>query len=167
MVGIGMSGIETEEDLAAESLVLARFFPYRLSLLQLAVSRALAQVYAQPFGLHRHAWRVMAVLGGEAPLSAAEVAARTSMDKVQVSRALARLGADGWLERRADPGDRRRSRLALSPAGRAVYREIVPRVRARERQLLEALDAGERAALEEVMERLTRRARELIESSPK
>src|SRR5215470_16697842 len=74
-----------------ERLDLDRFVPYRLSVLTNRVSSAIARHYSDRFDLSIPEWRVMAVLGQTPGLSAREVAARTAMDKVQVSRAVASL----------------------------------------------------------------------------
>lgn len=142
----------------ASRLRLERFVPYRLSVLTNTVSRALARRYAERFGLSIPQWRVVAVLGHESDLSAMEVAERTVMDKVSVSRALSGLESDGRLVRRVDPHDRRRSILRLSAAGRAIYRKIVPLARDYEAQLLSPLSGRERDTLDELLTRLTRQA---------
>ncbi len=142
----------------ASRLKLDRFVPYRLSVLTNTVSRALALCYAERFGFTIAQWRIVAVLGHEPGLSAVEVAERTVMDKVTVSRAVSALESDGHLIRRVDRDDRRRSRLRLSAAGRAVYREIVPLARRYETQLLSTLTARERSALDDLLTRLTRQA---------
>lgn len=142
-------------------LDLAGFLPYRLSILQLAVSRSLAQIYGRRFALSRHEWRALAVLAQESPLTSAEVAARTSMDKVQVSRAIAKLIAAGRVARGTDPRDRRRGPLTPTPEGRAVYRRIVPLVKARERDLTSALTPAEARALDRIIDKLHRHALEL------
>ena len=49
---------------------------------------------------------------------AAEVTARTAMDKVAVSRAVATLLAAGRLRRTTVPADRRRTHLERTTAGR-------------------------------------------------
>src|ERR1043166_3181537 len=92
---------------AAETrLDLARFLPYRLSVLTNRVSSAIARHYSERFGLSIPEWRVMAVLGSVSDLSAREVASRTAMDKVQVSRAVASLLKARRVQRKTDPGDR-------------------------------------------------------------
>ena len=146
----------------ADRLDLDRFLPYRLSVAQLAVSRCLAGIYDRRFGLSRQEWRVLAVLGQDAPLTAGGVCARTSMDKVQVSRAVAGLVAAGLLERRPDRRDRRRGLLRLAPRGRAVYRAIVPLVLARERELLAALTEREVRAFDRLLDKLRARAEALL-----
>jgi DNA-binding MarR family transcriptional regulator len=52
------------------------------------ISSAIAGAYRERFGLSIPEWRVLAVLANSPDLSAAEVAQRTAMDKVAVSRAV-------------------------------------------------------------------------------
>jgi DNA-binding MarR family transcriptional regulator len=144
---------------AAEALVLERFLPYRLSVLMLRISNAIARSYERRFRLSVPEWRVMAVLGRFGPLSANGVAEKTQMDKVRVSRAVARLLAAGRVSRRTDRADRRRSILALTSAGEAIHREIVPHAERVEARLLAGLDAAERSALDRLLAKLEVRAR--------
>lgn len=137
------------------------FFPYRLSVVQQEISRSIAQVYTRNYGLMRHDWRVMAALGCDQPLSANGVAERTNMDKVQVSRAIARLRQSGLVVQEQDTEDRRRSSLRLTPEGQRIYQEIVPLVRSREDELLTAISPAELRRLDTVLGKLHRRAREL------
>ncbi len=137
------------------TLDLERFLPYRLSVLSNTISQALAAMYGERFDLNVTQWRVVAVLGRYADLSAVEVAERTKMDKVAVSRAVAELIECGRLDRTIDPGDRRRSVLNLSTAGRSVYEEIAPLALACEARLQSVLSAAERAMLETILDKLT------------
>lgn len=138
-------------------LELERFLPYRLSVLSNRVSSAIASAYAERFGLAVTEWRVIAVLGLFSGLSATAVAERTAMDKVAVSRAVARLLERGLLQRELHGDDRRRSVLELSAAGYAVYDEVVPLALGYERELLEPLDAGERDTLDRLLAKLGKR----------
>jgi DNA-binding MarR family transcriptional regulator len=142
----------------APPFALENFVPYRLSVLANTVSDAIAALYRERFGLTIPEWRCMAVLGRFAPLPAREVAARTAMDKVQVSRAIAALVAKGLALQATDRSDRRRARLALSAAGRRMHDEIVPLARAAEAGLLDGLDGAERAALDRLFAKLEARA---------
>lgn len=137
------------------TLDLERFLPYRLSVLSNTVSEALAALYGERFNLSVTQWRVIAVLGRYPDLSAVEVAERTRMDKVAVSRAVAELIDSGRLDRQMDRLDRRRSVLNLSVEGRRVYAEIAPLALACEARLLSALSAKERDALEGILDKLT------------
>lgn len=143
------------------ALDLAGFLPYRLSVLANRVSRQLASRYARRFGLSIPEWRTIAVLGQHPDVSADFVSRKTDMDRVMVSRAVARLTARKLLIRRTDATDRRCSSLRLSASGRRVYAEIVPLARDYEQLLLDALDAPGRAALERLLGTLEGRTAEL------
>jgi DNA-binding MarR family transcriptional regulator len=135
-------------------LYLENFLPYRLSVLSNRVSQTIADMYQKRFGLAITEWRVMAVLGRYPDLSANEVAERTAMDKVAVSRAVARLLERGLIKREIHSDDRRRSVLALSEVGYTVFDEIAPMALAAEQRLIAALDAEERATLDRLMQKL-------------
>lgn len=136
-------------------LRLEQFLPYRLSVLANRTSRSLARVYAERFRLTVPQWRVMAVLAQAPDLAASQVAERTAMDKVMVSRAVVGLLRSKRVLRAVDSDDRRRSVLRLSERGLAVYREIVPLARAYEAQLLAALAPDDRAALDRLLAALS------------
>jgi DNA-binding MarR family transcriptional regulator len=149
---------KTTDDTAA-TLTLAEFLPYRLSVLANTVSRGLARLYSDRFDVTVPEWRVLAVLGSFGPMTANEAAARTAMDKVQVSRAVARLVAGGRLTRQEDTADRRRAVLDFTAGGRAVYQEIVPLALEREQSLLAGLSAADRVTLNGLIDKLLDRAR--------
>lgn len=133
--------------------------PYRLSVLSNRVSSAIANEYSERFDLTIPEWRVMAVLGGTPALSAREVAERTAMDKVQVSRAVARLLKARRIQRVRDGNDGRVTRLSLSPRGREIYDQIVPLALRLEEDFLSALTSVERRDFEVLMTKLAVRAR--------
>ena len=135
-------------------LELERFLPYRLSIVSNTVSQAIADDYQRRFDLGVTEWRVMAVLARFDGLSAREVAERTAMDKVAVSRALARLVEAGRVDRATHDGDKRRSVLNLSEAGWAIHDQVAPMARRRERELLAKLDPEEQAWLERILDKL-------------
>ena len=143
---------------SADKLHLDRFVPYRLSVLSNIVSMSIAHAYEREFGLTIPEWRVLAVLARYPNLSAIEVAERTAMDKVAVSRAVQSLLAARRLVRSYDEGDRRRSMLRLSSAGHSVYMRVAPLALGYERKLLDALSASDRRALDRLIGRLMERA---------
>lgn len=144
--------------MSEEPLVLEKFLPYRLSVLSNRLSTAIAEAYSSRFGLSIPEWRVMAVLALDPGLSAAEVADRTAMDKVAVSRAVGRLIATGRVQRKVSAGDRRRSMLQLTPEGRRIYRRIAPALRRYEAELLAGLDPRDQHQLDSLLRRLEARA---------
>jgi DNA-binding MarR family transcriptional regulator len=137
-------------------LELERFLPYRLSILSNRISQAIAREYQDRFDLSMTEWRVIAVLArfdGDG-LSAREVAERTAMDKVAVSRALARLVAAKRVARRVHAGDKRRSVLRLAARGWKIHDTVAPLTRRHERTMLALLDANEHQALERILDKL-------------
>ena len=146
---------------APPKLHLDRFIPYRLSVLSNTVSGAIAAAYFLHFGLSIPEWRVMAVLAANPGLSAAEVTARTAMDKVAVSRAVGSLLASGRLRRTTAAADRRRTHLELTPNGTRVYAQVVPMALEYERALMTPLSKRDRATLDRLLRVLLGRAVEL------
>jgi len=144
-----------------ERLDLDHFLPYRLSVLSNKASDAIARHYSDRFNLSIPEWRVMAVLGQTPGLSARDVAARTAMDKVQVSRAVANLVTRRRVQRDGDEDDGRVTRLSLTPKGRAIYDEIVPLALHLEAVFLAALSPAERETLDRLMDKLSRQVNSL------
>ena len=142
-----------------KELILENFLPYRLSILSNTVSSAIAAVYDRRFGLTIPEWRVIAVLGRFPGLSAVEVAERTMMDKVAVSRAVTKLLKCGRLDREFADADRRRSILNLSEEGRRVHDQVAPLALKFEADLLHGLSDDEINTLNATIERLMARAR--------
>ena len=129
--------------------------PYRLSVLTNRVSDAIARHYSRRFCLSIPEWRVMAVLGQTPGLSAREVAERTAMDKVRVSRAVQSLLADKRLTRVAHVRDGRVTHLSLSAKGQAIYDEVVPLALHLEKQFLAVLNGEEQKNLDILLTKLT------------
>jgi DNA-binding MarR family transcriptional regulator len=135
-------------------LELEHFLPYRLSVLSNTVSQAIAREYVERFALGVTEWRVIAVLGRYDGLSARQVAERTAMDKVAVSRAVARLAQVGRIKRGIADHDKRQSVLRLSAKGWKIYDEVAPLALEHERRLLAHLDTDERRWLGRILDKL-------------
>ena len=144
--------------MASTLIKLETFLPYRLSVLANVTSSAIASAYEKRFGLSIPEWRVIAVLMRHPGLSAREVAQKSRMDAVAVSRAVNRLLRAGRLRRAVAADDRRRSILQVSAAGAAVYRGVAPLALEFERSLLDTLSASDRATLDRLLDALTLRA---------
>ncbi len=155
-----MSDQEATAQLSDE-LILEDFLPYRLAVLSHTVSNKIASVYEERFKVSVPEWRVIAILGRFPGLSAVEVAQRTMLDKVAVSRAVTKLIKNGRLDREFADADRRRSILNLSEEGRRVHDEIAPLALRFERDLLHGISADDYERFNRVMERLVARARML------
>lgn len=146
---------------AAERLILERFLPYRLSVLSNRVSRAIAARYVKAFDLSVPEWRVIAVLGQQPGLTAREVAEATEMDKVAVSRAVAKLVAAKRISAHVHRNDGRAQSLTLTAQGAALHARIAPIALDAERRLLANLNARERLQLDALIDRLLDASRRL------
>lgn len=136
------------------ALDLEHFLPYRLSVLSNRISQTIAQTYAERFNLVITEWRVIAVLGRHPGLSANGVAERTAMDKVAVSRTIAKLLERGLVQRDIHGDDRRRSVLELSEAGYAIYDDVAPLAQAWEQTLLAHFSDEDRRQLDALLSKL-------------
>ncbi|MCH8248733.1 MAG: MarR family transcriptional regulator [Proteobacteria bacterium] len=141
-----------------DELILENFLPYRLAVLSNTVSTTVARAYDKRFGVSIPEWRVIAVLGRFPGLSAVEVAERTLLDKVAVSRAVTKLIKNGRIDREFADADRRRSILNLSEEGKKLHDEIAQLALQFERDLLQGFSADELENLNSIMERLLARA---------
>jgi DNA-binding MarR family transcriptional regulator len=142
-----------------DELILEDFLPYRLSVVSHTISTTIAKVYEKRFGVSIPEWRVIAILGRFPGLSAVEVADRTMLDKVAVSRAVTKLIRNGRIDRQFADADRRRSILNLSEEGRQVHDEIAPLALEFEHDLLQGMSAEDYETFNAVIERLLAKAR--------
>jgi len=136
------------------TLKLNSFIPYRLSVLSNKISQGIADLYESRFQISTQEWRIMAILGEQPEISAGEVAVRTAMDKVAVSRAVKKLLASKKLERHFSDSDKRRSVLALSKLGMEIYLEIIPMAKEYERNLLSSLSNKEQLSFNKLLDTL-------------
>ncbi len=144
----------SENNNDAKSFDLKYFFPYKVRVFYRAVSQSIAEVYTKSHGLTVYQWRVMVVLGNTQPLSASEVVDYSSLDKVQVSRAIKGLLNRDFIERRVDSIDKRKVNLLLTEEGTKVLNELVPLVLEREAEILDGLNFDEKKTLETLMARV-------------
>tara|TARA_R110002110_G_scaffold192614_2_gene400817 strand:+ start:2645 stop:3130 length:486 start_codon:yes stop_codon:yes gene_type:complete len=144
----------SDSDIGQAELRLEEFLPYRLTILASRVSTSLADIYKQRFGILISEWRVLANLGQFAPLSAAELAQYSSMDKVQISRTVSKMVRSGLITRQTDPGDNRAVILRLSGRGQELLEQIVPLALTWEAELLSDLDEQEITLLDNLLNRL-------------
>ena len=79
---------------------------------------------ATQFKLTRAQWRALKVTSRHEGLSQSELAEHLDMEAIPVGRVIDRLEKTGFVERRADPADRRRWRLYLTPKAHAIVGEM-------------------------------------------
>ena len=127
------------------TLDLFRFVPFRLNRLAAEVSATLSGEYQQRYGLDIPEWRVLATLGfrNEA-CSAQYIAHCTRTHKSTISRAVTALMKRQLVERVENKDDRREFALRMTRKGKALYHELIPRLKRKEQQILSCLSAQQR-----------------------
>ncbi|WP_414471569.1 MarR family winged helix-turn-helix transcriptional regulator [Microvirga sp. M2] len=149
------------QSVSSPMVVLERFLPYRLNVLASLASNALAQIYAERFGLSIPAWRVVATLGQYEFRTARDIAAHAVMHKSTVSRAVAALEQRGLIARRPNQDDRREELLELTGEGREIYEALAPEALAFEERFVSVLTEEEQKLLGSLIDRLSGHARQL------
>ena len=137
------------------------FLPYRLAVVAESMSRQLGAVYAGKHGLTREEWRLLFLIEDAGEIDSLQLAGRTSLDKVQVSRAATRLEDKALIQRRVSAGDRRLREYAITEAGRALFQQVFGAVEARAGAIFMAMPAEDRAALEQGIGALGKAIRQL------
>ena len=103
------------------------------------------------FGLSRTEFVVIYSLGLQDSVTASEIAASTAFPKNTLSRAVSRIFKQGLIQRTESDSDRRQQNLSLTPAGRAVLDEAMPRFVALEAEMLAPLSLVEQETLSLLM----------------
>jgi DNA-binding MarR family transcriptional regulator len=126
-------------------LDLFKFVPFRLNRLAAEVSADLSSEYRERFDLDIPEWRVIATLGFSNEARAAQYIAHcTRTHKSTISRAVSHLLTRKLVERVENGIDRREFALQLTHKGRALYKELIPRLLIKEQDILSSLTSEER-----------------------
>ena len=97
-------------------------------------------------------WRVLTALMERPGISQSELAERLDIEKAPLGLALDWLEQAGWIERKADPADRRVRRAALLPKAEPALARMSERFRAIEANYLRGFDAEEVAQMLESLQ---------------
>jgi len=91
------------------------------------VSRLIRQRFdarSRKLGVTRPQWRALLNLAHDPGMTQAELAERIEVERITACRMVDRLAEAGFVERRADPADRRVWRLHLLPPARAIVDKL-------------------------------------------
>ena len=105
-------------------------------------------------GARGYHYRLLAALAEFGPSSQASLGRRTRMDRSDVVAAVGELAAEGLVERAADPADRRRNVVTLTPRGTVRLERLDQVLAAVQDVLLAPLSGAERAELARLLARL-------------
>ncbi len=126
-------------------------FAARFNYLGLRYNTPLYGWVEERYGLSRAEFVVIYSLAIMDGVTASEIAASTAFPKNTLSRAVNRIADLGLIQRSADESDRRQQILTLTPAGRALFEEALPRFAALEEEMLAPLSLVERETLSALM----------------
>jgi DNA-binding MarR family transcriptional regulator len=135
-----------------------------LAILGRLVDRCMVRHLAA-FGLNVAQWRAMALLSLSQTSTFRELAEYAWLDRGDLSRALRKLEADGFVRRTPHPGDGRSAYLALTPKGRRCYAGFSSEWRKFERELDRRLSAQELGKLNRRLEVLAGRCLDYMEGT--
>ncbi len=124
----------------------------RQETLGLFVERRVQRPDGLPTRLQEHLLFTVRARGG---LQVSEVSAMLGTAPATTSQLLTAMEQKGWLERAMLPEDRRRHRVALTPAGERLVAQMESRRRERLTAVLTALSGEERAQLVGLARRLS------------
>jgi DNA-binding MarR family transcriptional regulator len=138
---------------------LDRTLKYRLHLLNKLTDKASADAYAFELQLPVGEARCLAAVGYFGPLSVAELAARSNLDKAQASRAAQALVHRGLVSKRESATDARGVELSLTARGRHMWTRVMDLIARRNEEIFRCLSAAERKELGRMLDRLIAHAR--------
>jgi DNA-binding MarR family transcriptional regulator len=137
---------ETNASSKGARLDLFRFVPFRLNRLAAEVSAALSGEYQERYGLDIPEWRVLATLGFRNDACSAQYIAHcTRTHKSTISRAVTALMTRQLVERVENEDDRREFRLRMTRKGKALYEQLIPRLKRKEREIMSCLSLQEQS----------------------
>jgi DNA-binding MarR family transcriptional regulator len=105
-------------------------------------------------GLTSIEWRVLATLHDSQPLTVSALAREVLSKQPTVTKLVQRMCDQGWLALQADPGDQRRTLVAVTARGRKLVSPLVDEARAHEARIVRALSSAQTLALKKLLTRL-------------
>ena len=109
---------------------------------------------AQRFALTLPQCRVLILLQDNEGVSQKRLAELAELDPMTLVRILDRMEADGWVQRRFDPTDRRAHTIWLTAAAGTVLEQIWRLIGETRAEMLQGLSGEERAQLVALLERV-------------
>jgi MarR family transcriptional regulator for hemolysin len=105
-------------------------------------------------GLTRAQWLALTRVNRRPGVSQSELADMMEIEKAPAGRIVDRLQQKGWIERRAEPSDRRVNRIYLTALGTRVHSAIAPLADATVSDALSGLSASEQSRLVALMSKV-------------
>ncbi len=145
---------------------LTNHLPYKLAVLSNSIKRTTTDRFVNDSSLSARDWRVLAIIGNETPVTAADVVELTGMDKATVTRACQSLQSNHLIEKINHPTDKRSQLLKLTQQGSVEFNRLAPKMINSDQEYRSALSPGENLLLMELIDKLQRHADQLLAQSP-
>jgi len=120
-------------------LELEQFLSFHVVRLAHVLQRVSMRSYLEPHGLTIPDWRTLAFVQRYRPVPFAQLAARTSLDKAQLSRTVRSLRERGLIVTEGDAAHAQRVVLDITPSGRRLHARILPEAARMQAMLLSTL----------------------------
>jgi DNA-binding MarR family transcriptional regulator len=136
---------------------------YRISALAGLVDKQSTRRFAR-YGLSLVQWRILTSVSSMNSCSMTELLPTVAVDRALISREVATLQSRGFVCVTADPADKRKKIICLTPAGEAQHAEVLPEVLLRHAFLDGCLSPAEREVFARVIEKLKKHIAQDLDS---
>ena len=136
---------------------------YHLSFTSELVSSREELMLRQACGLTLTEWRIMTIISSFAPISSKDITRVTTLNKVAVSRTIAKLSGEGLIERVVSATDQRMQYLSLTRAGKQRHRKARENFGKWSDSLLDVLSPKEVRDLKQLLLKLRGRLGEITD----
>ena len=132
------------------------FLTYHLNILARKLSRRHSRFLNENFDMALAEWWLLAQISQHSPTTVRDLAARTLIDKAQVSRGIEQLKLRNYVRRETDPKDKRSALFYITEEGTAAYEKIMPARRANQSELMSQLTREQRDSFRQSITRLNK-----------
>jgi len=108
---------------------------------------------SREFGIIRAEYLLLLCLSHFPALTAQDVSRLTGRPRNSISRAVNRMLDEGYIGRKPDPDDGRRSKLTITPRGRQLHNKVASHMKLQQDKVLSALTLSERQTLEKLLKK--------------
>lgn len=146
-----------------EPTTVVDFLTYRMLRLSNTFGLYASRRYRDEHGMTLPEWRVMSIIASCQPTTAREISRVLATDKAWVGVSAEKLAQRGFVSRRPDHQDGRRTLLSLTRRGKEMHDAILAIARRRQRRLLASLPEGAADTLIGCLDRLQAEADRMLE----
>jgi MarR family transcriptional regulator for hemolysin len=154
-LGADAEPIEVPIDESVEALWMPQTRERAITLKLTVIARHLRQRFDQTVehdGLTRAKWRVIVAAARSAGTTQRAIAAKLEITEVTAGHLIDRLCADGYLERREHPKDRRAYCIHLTPAAKPLLGRLEEVAKIHESEAFAGFDAEDLARLDQLLD---------------